>query len=119
VPRGASILIIQQPWIGLLLDGYKTLEIRGQKCKKAHGEKVYLALSGGGGTILGSMTFVASHGPLTRAEYAGRSDEHCVAGAQLPYGASTYAWEFKAPRRFRLAVPYVHRHGCVVWATKE
>ena len=119
VPRGASILIIQQPWIGLLLDGYKTLEIRGQKCKKAPGEKVYLALSGGGGTILGSRTFVASHGPLSRAEYAGRSDGHCVAGGQLPYGPSTYAWEFKAPRRFRQAVPYVHRHGCVVWATKE
>ena len=34
VPEGASILIIQQPWIGLILDGRKTLEIRGRICKK-------------------------------------------------------------------------------------
>ena len=34
VPEGASILIIQQPWIDLILDGRKTLEIRGRICKK-------------------------------------------------------------------------------------
>ena len=116
MPRGSSILIIQEPWIGLLLDGHKTLEIRGQKCKKSAGDKVFLALSGGGGVILGRMTFVASHGPLSRDEYAQQSHQHCVAGGTLPYGSSTYAWELKAPVRFREPVRYTHKPGCVVWA---
>ena len=119
VPRGASILIIQEPWINLLLDGHKTLEIRGMRCNKPAGEKVYFALSGGGGILLGGMTFVACHGPLAPAEYAERCEQHCVAGTALPYGASTYAWEFKAPVRFRQPVPYLHRHGVVTWAKKD
>ena len=84
MPRGASILIIQQPWIDLILNGHKTLEIRGTKCNKPFGEQVYLALSGGGGISLGAVKFVACHGPLSRAEYASRADGHCVAGDALP-----------------------------------
>ena len=119
VPRGSSILIIQRPWIDLILDGYKTLEIRGKACTTKVGKRVYLALSGGGGIVLGSVDFVACHGPLSRAEWAARGDEHCVGGDALPYGASTHAWEFQRPKKFKEPVPYVTRQGCVVWAIKE
>ena len=71
IPRGASILIIQRPWIDLILDGHKTLEIRGKHCNKRN-ERIYLALSGGGGVVIGSATFVTCHGPLSRAEWAAR-----------------------------------------------
>ena len=70
-PRGASILIIQQPWIDLILDGHKTLEIRSTRCNKPEGERIYLALSGGGGVILGYVTFVACRGPLSRESLRG------------------------------------------------
>ena len=80
VPAGASILIIQQPWIGLILDGRKTLEIRGKFCYK-RGERIYLALSGGGGILLGSVEFVGCHGPLSRDEWAAKAQQHCVAGS--------------------------------------
>ena len=116
VPSGASILIIQHPWISLILDGKKTWEIRGKPCNKARGDKVYLALSGAGGAILGSATFVACHGPLTSSQYGDASQRHRVAGAALPYGASTYAWELKLPRRFKEPVRYHHKPGAVVWA---
>lgn len=116
VPRGASILIIQDPWLSLILDGHKTMEIRGTICKKPRGEKVFLALSGAGGLIIGAVSFVACHGPLTRAEYAAKAESHCVAGETLPYGGHTYAWQFKAPVRFREPVRYVHKPGVVVWA---
>lgn len=118
-PRGASILIIQQPWIDLILDGHKTLEIRSTRCNKPEGERIYLALSGGGGVILGYVTFVACRGPLSRAEYAAVAEEHCIAGDALPYGASTYAWEVCSPARFGSRVPYHHKRGVVVWAKKE
>ena len=31
---GASILIVQNPWLSLLLDGLKSLDIRGQRSNK-------------------------------------------------------------------------------------
>jgi len=117
VPAGASILIIQRPWIDLILDGSKTLEIRGKPCKKQR-ERIYLALSGGGGIILGSVEFVRCHGPLSRDEWVARATQHCVAGGALPYGSSTYAWQMAKPLRFLEPVPYVHKPGIVVWAKK-
>ena len=68
MPKGSSILIIQQPWIDLILDGRKTLEIRGRPCKKER-ERIYLALSGGGGIVTGSVDYVRCHGPLSNSEW--------------------------------------------------
>ena len=119
VPRGSSILIIQRPWINLILDGHKCFEIRGKPCNSKVGERIYLALSGGGGIVLGSVDFVACHGPLSKGAWAMHAEQHCVSGSALPYGASTHAWELARPQRFRQPVPYQHRPGCVVWAIKE
>ena len=119
VPAGASILIIQQPWLGLILDGRKSLEIRGRVCQKQPGERIYLALSGGGGIVMGSAEYTGCLGPLSNAEYASKARQHCVAGGKLPYGASTYAWGVSKPERFAQPVPYRHRHGCVIWARME
>ena len=116
---GASILIIQRPWIDLILDGHKTLEIRGKPCNKSN-ERIYLALSGGGGVVIGSVTFAKCHGPLSRAEWAARGEQHRVAGdSVLPYGGSTYAWELVKPVRFKQPVVYKHKPGVVVWAKME
>ena len=101
VPKGASILIIQRPWIDLILDGHKTLEIRGKACESKIGQRIYLALSGGGGIVIGSAKFNACHSIPTRAEWAKRADNHCVAGEALPYGANTHAWELIKPERFK------------------
>ena len=103
----------------LILEGRKTLEIRGRACKKPVGERIYLARSGGGGVVLGSVEFAGCLGPLSRDEYAARRSEHCVAGAGLPYGESTYAWSVRLPRLFARPVAYSHRQGCVVWARME
>ena len=77
-----------------------------------------LALSGGGGIVLGSVEFVRCHGPLTRDEWVSGANRHCVAGSSLPYGSSTYAWEMASPVRFHTPVPYEHKQGVVVWAKK-
>lgn len=119
VPRGASILIIQQPWIDLILEGIKSLEVRGSICNKKAGEKIYLALSGAGGYIIGSVSFVKCHGPFSRAEWTARAMQHCVGGDALPYGGNTFAWEFSKPQRFREPVPYVHKQGCARIASKQ
>ena len=115
-PLGASILIVKAPWIDMLLDGHKTLEIRGTSCKKPAGLLVFLALSGGGGVLCGGITFLGCHGPLSSAEYRGRREGHRVAGDARPYGAKTYGWEFAHPFRFATPMPYRHRHGAITWA---
>ena len=119
VPKGASILIIQRPWIDLLLDGHKTLEIRGQACTSKVGQRIYLALSGGGGIILGSVYFKACHGLYDKASWLYRADQHCVDGDKLPYGGRTHGWEFVQPQRFRTPVKYLVKPGVVVWALKD
>ena len=116
VPRGASILLVQEPWLGLILSGLKTLEIRGKPCRKPAGEKIFLALAGGGGVVLGAAKFEECVGPFGAADWSACAQQHCVAGAKLPYGGSTYGWRLSSPERFAAGVPYEHKQGCVVWA---
>ena len=73
-----------------MLDGLKSLEIRGQRSNKHAGECVYLALSGAGLLVLGSIEFVACNGPLGPSEWEVRAAEYCMSGAALPY-STTYA----------------------------
>ena len=95
----------------LLLDGIKSLEVRGNLCKKQAGERIYLACSGAGGYLFGAVTFVKCHGPLTRAEWAAKGMQHCVGGDSLPYSGGTFAWEFSKPQRFREPVRYLQKPG--------
>lgn len=115
VPKGAPILIIKQPWIDHILSGKKKFEIRGTKCSKV-GDRIYLAMAGAGGIVVGSAHFDACHGPLRHPEWLEMADGHCVAGKALPYGGRTFAWELSAVERFRIPVKYVHKKGTIVWA---
>ena len=117
VPAGASVLIVQRPWIDLILDGRKTLEIRGKSCLK-ESQTIYLALSGGGGVVMGSVRYVRCHGPLTREEWHNSANQHLVAGGPA-YGRKTHAWEVAEPIRFPQPVPYKQKSGPVVWVTQE
>jgi len=113
VPDDATILVIQWPWIDLILDGIKSLEVRGKVCMREPGERIYLACSGLGGYLLGTVTFVKCHGPLTKAEWAATRMQHCVDGDDRPYGDSTYAYEFTKPERFSNPLQYTAKRGWV------
>lgn len=78
-----------------------------------------MALSGGGGVVLGSAEFTGCVELGTTNEYEARAHDHCVAGSTLPYGGSTYGWGLRAPMRFAQPVPYHHKKGVVVWAKME
>jgi hypothetical protein len=106
------ILIIKRIWLELILEGKKTLEIRGQNSSKRF--RIYLALSGGGGVLLGSVEMFGVVGPLTFAEYDARRQEHCVAGCTLPY-KRTFGYELRNPQRFAQPVPYTHTPHVIVW----
>ena len=114
VPSGAAILKVQRPWIDLILDGRKTWEIRGQRsCKPP--QDIFLAPSGEGGIIIGSVKFVRCIGPLSREQWKDAA-KHCVGGTALPYGRNTFAWEVKDPVRFPEPAPFANESGPVTWS---
>ena len=92
VPNGSCVLKIGSPWIELLVDGIKTMEIRGRVCKKLPGTKVYFYQIGTG-DILG-YAFLKCVELLTAARWTETRTEHCISG-ERPYGESTYGYTFR------------------------
>ena len=97
-------LLIKEPWVGKILDGKKTWELRGSKTKVR--ETIALVASGSG-TVIGVCDLVDCKGPLSarvfqdNAEKAGIKPEH----AKLAYYKQTYAWVMAKPKRFKNRFP--------------
>ena len=115
VPPGATILIVREPWLSHILNGRKTLEVRGTPCRKPVGTKVFLALSGAGGLIYGSVVFAGTRGPMSAREFNDAKAQHLVANGR-PYGSATHGWKLTQPKKFFKPVKYTVKKGCVVWA---
>jgi hypothetical protein len=88
-----SVLVIKPHWLEMILQGIKTWEIRGSPIKKHVGKYIYLAGSGTS-AIYARVKFEACHGPLAKDVWIANVERHCVPGATLPYGVSTYAYQF-------------------------
>ena len=113
IPRDAPVLVVKEPWISMLLDGIKRLEIRGSSCRKPAGTIVYLARSGTQ-TVFGHVTFVDCEGPLSTERWNELHHEHCVIASTPPYD-KTFAWRFANAERLAVPEAYKARHGAVVW----
>ena len=111
---GAPILVVQAPWIDMILDGEKTLEVRGTACRKSVGERVYLSRSGSG-TVMGSVVFLGSTPLSNETMWNAARSEHHVQDAYPSYGDATHGWRFGSPERFSPHVPYRVRPGAIVW----
>lgn len=109
--EGASILIVKQPWVDLILSGHKQMEIRRQACRFPIGKPVYLAQSGTK-TIVGVVTFDGCVGPLTPAEFDAYRDAHRVDINPYP---TAHGWKFHSPVRFDTPIPYLHPRGAQTW----
>ena len=117
VAKGSSLLLVRQPWIDMLLDGEKSLEIRGEACNKRLGQRFYLALAGGGegGLVLGSVQFRGCSGPLDVDAFRALAAEHCCGADALPPYQQTYAWRVESPRRFQKPLLFSQPRGAVKW----
>ena len=106
-------LIVKLPWIGLILSGAKTWEIRGSNTRIRG--KIALIKSGTG-LIYGTVELIGSR-LLTLAEYQGGEAHHCIPDARhkpAPY-ERTWAWELRNPIRYSAPIPYQHPRGAVIW----
>lgn len=107
-------LIIREPWVGKILDGKKTWELRGSKTNVR--ETVALVASGSG-TVIGVCDLVDCIGPWStcvfkdNAQRAGINPEK----AKLGYYKQTYAWAMAEPRRLTKPIPYTHPSGAIIW----
>ena len=114
VPVGSVVLKVGSPWVELLVDGIKTMEIRGRTTTKASGTRVYF-FKIGAGHVLGYATLHCVEGPLTSDRWAETRQMHCISGDKLPYGATTYGYIFRDAVKFEKPVECIARGQ--VWAS--
>ena len=96
-----------------ILDGYKTIEIRGAPIKKHVGKRIWLAASGSS-AISGSAHFVECLGPLSAREWHTLRPLHCIGDDDRLYGDSTYAYVLCDPKRVA-EKPFVRKRGAIIW----
>jgi len=112
-------LVIDEPWIGLILAGRKTWEMRSRDTKVRG--PIGLVRKGSG-KVFGIADLVDSRAPLPAREYARHEQFHCIpqdrqAGAIA--GGWTRPWVLTNVRALRTPVRYRHRPGAVIWVTLE
>ena len=111
-------LIIADPWIGKIINGQKTWEIRGTGTKIR--ERITL-IRKGSGLIVGSARLVDVVGPLSLDDLRASVDRHCVALDLLRDVLGRYdqphAWVLDDVERLDPPVPYRHPSGAVIWVT--
>ena len=112
-------LIIDEPWIGKLLAGEKTWEMRSSSTSK-RGQVGLIAK--GSGTVVGVAELVGSHGPLDREAMRSSYDKHGIPVDMIESGAVDkwcYAWQLENVRRLEGPVAYQHRPGAVIWVNLD
>ena len=107
-------LIIGQPWIDLILDGYKTWEMR-TTGTKFRGE--FALIQKGTGLIVGISNLVDSLAPLSPEELIVFKHKHNVDYEKQPELLNwNTPWVMENSRRIP-PIRYKHRQGAVIWVS--
>ena len=107
-------LIIAQPWIGMILRGEKSWEMRSQKVKR---RGAFALIEKGTGTVVGLASLTDVQGPLNFEQLAEHQDLHRVP-ANIYQAAGykwNYAWVLQDVQALPNPVPYQHKNGAVTW----
>lgn len=109
-------LIIDEPWIDLILSGNKIWEMRSQPCRIRG--KIGL-IRKGSGMIVGTADLIDDKGPLSRDELVENRALHAITQERLPDEAWmekwNYAWVLANVQRLATPQPYRHPSGAVIW----
>ena len=105
---GDRIMGLRQPWLDLILDGRKTLEIRGRNARPGF---VWL----GDRDRVHGLVFIAAGSVLTTEEFASRQREHMWPPGHVPDYAQIWGLELRWPQRLPEPVPYWCPRTAVGW----
>jgi hypothetical protein len=113
-------LIIDEPWIGFILQGQKTWEMRKKGCN-IRGPVALIRK--GSGQVVGTAVVTGSRPPLVDAQaYAAAEPFHRIPSARQ---ARAFAdgwrtpWVLAEARPLTQPVPYTHPNGAVVWVNLD
>lgn len=111
-------LIIREPWVGMIVDGRKTWEIRSRDTDIRG--RIGL-IRGGSGLIVGSAELYGTF-PVTKGELLESMDQHGMSRAEvlaLFKPGSNYhkpwVWMMRDSKPFTPPRPYTHPNGAVIW----
>ena len=108
-------LIIKKKWLDLIINGKKTIEIRGSDTKK-EGEKIYL-LESGTHKIVATAVIISTY-PISYSDWSEEREEHCV---DISYSdlkkryETPYAWVLSDVTPIKDIWYYKHPQGAVIW----
>jgi hypothetical protein len=108
-------IVIDEPYISMILKGEKTWEMRSQRTGKR--ERIGL-IKKGSKKVFGSAELYACEGPLSYAELVAATDKHGISKQQIDNGLLdkwNYAWKLRDIQVFDQPVTYVHPNGAVTW----
>lgn len=109
-------LIIDEPWISLILNGEKTWEMRKTPC---HLRGEIGLVRKGAGAVVGLAQLVDSRPPLlTLEDYAAAEPFHRIPPGRQERAFTDgwrHAWVLAGARPLPQPVPYEHPPGAVIW----
>ena len=104
-------MIIQPQWLKLIVEGKKSLEIRGTTCKNVVGQTVWLSASESR-AVTASVKVAACDGPLSEKQFDQLRKFHLYEGRR-PYN-KTYVWKLEDVK----SVPPIsikRKPGSIIW----
>lgn len=109
-------LIIKEYWAKLILDGLKSMELRGSKTKIRGTISIIIS---GTGMVFGTVDLIDCI-ELTDTDFYNRINEHCWKdGREKISYKKVYGWKLDNPKKFEKPIPYTHKQGCVIWVNLD
>ena len=108
-------LVIYEPWIGMLLAGNKTWEMRSAPTSK---RGIIGLIRKGSGHVVGIANLVDSPRRLNDEEMLARVDKHCIPEPLIRSGSVDKwrcPWVLEDVKALQPSVPYTHPLGAVTW----
>lgn len=112
-------LIIDDPWIGYILDGSKTWEMRSTG---ASHRGWFALIRKGTGAVWGVARLVDSGAPLSPDEMVTSYDKHRIPADMIRSGQVAKwntPWKLADVRKLDSPVPYRHKSGAVTWVALD
>lgn len=106
------VLLLKEPWLSKILDGSKSLELRGQNTTKRG--RIGLGIRN---EIVGYCELTDSQ-RLTCGDVFSRRHEHLCPLDLVTY-REVWGWSFASAKRLSTPAPLPRKHGQIVWVVHE